>query len=892
MISAANVSVKQATHYYKADDYYTTGMPPTHWVGKLAESLGLSGSPSSEDFAKLLAGEMPTGETLHRGGGSRRAATDLTFSAPKSVSIAGLVAGDDRVITAHEAAVRKVLDEVEKLVGARVTENKETRVITTGQAIFATVRHDTSRAGDPQLHTHSLLFNVTRLDDGRYRAIENKEIFKQRRQLDQLYKAELAKALVELGYPIRLTREGFELAHISREQISAFSSRAKAIEEALKERGVSREEASAQLRQVVTRATRERKQHFDRETLLRNWKDLAQDVGIDLEHRGGNVLRPREEELPAYSALTWAVAHLGEREQAWSRSELVDAALNRCLGFAGIAELHEALDEFVRRGSLIEKQDGTLTTPLALEKEIRVLELESAGRGAVPPLFASDELPAMEGYTEGQRAAITLATTTSNRVIGVQGYAGTGKTTMLKGVVELAKQKGFDVTGVASVRSAITAMTGSGIQCASLVKWLHGPGNSLNERSIVVLDEASLTSLSQFSALLEKVEAAGARLIAIGDVAQYESVESGKVFHQLQQAGMHTAVMDEIQRQKANPVLLQAAELAAQGCVRESLEKLDVRSFASKTDRHQAIAHEYARGQWQSTLVLTGTNSDRKSLNAAIRNRLSLDKERQLTISIFDKADLTDAEKKHADSFQIGAAVRFERRYPGLRIEKGDIAKVSGFKGNRVILEKSDGGTVLVDPVRLSSKGISIGDLVERQIANNDLIRFTASGVGENQVEFCNGDRAIVSLNPEREEGPLQRLSVVLERTGQVVELDISKVGLALDYGYAQTGHSAQGLGRERLLLDRDPATRTTHQRSFYTDLTRATHEAVVFTSDAEKLANAIAREASKSTALEADLFSPQPNTFASVSLAAEDGAEVEASVPAHHVDYDLELGG
>jgi conjugative relaxase-like TrwC/TraI family protein len=248
MLSLANVGgSRDAGRYYeKADDYYTSDRSPSEWQGRGAKVLRLQGEVKPEDFRNLLDGVLPNGETIQISGSGRRGGTDLTFSAPKSISMQALIAGDLRLIGAHDRAVSRSLKYAETLVSYRQTTDGQTDKVLSKNMIAATFRHELSRACDPQLHTHCVVLNMTRREDENWRAMDNELFYRQSILMGVLYRAELGREVQKLGYEIRVTHlDGrFELAHISDSQLEVFSQRSQAIEEALKEEGKTRETAS------------------------------------------------------------------------------------------------------------------------------------------------------------------------------------------------------------------------------------------------------------------------------------------------------------------------------------------------------------------------------------------------------------------------------------------------------------------------------------------------------------------------------------------------------------------------------------------------------------------------------------------------------------------------
>ena len=201
MISMHNVgSAGQALHYFSADNYYTKdeGLEHSEWFGKGAGQLGLAGQVDQQAFLELLGGKVD-GQDLGKwvrneksGEKERehRPGTDMTFSAPKSVSLLAEVHGQREVREAHEAAVKKALAYLEtELARTRRTVDGRTESVATGNVTVAMFRHNTSRDLDPQTHTHAVIMNATRREDGQWRSLANEEIYSAQRVIGALYNA-------------------------------------------------------------------------------------------------------------------------------------------------------------------------------------------------------------------------------------------------------------------------------------------------------------------------------------------------------------------------------------------------------------------------------------------------------------------------------------------------------------------------------------------------------------------------------------------------------------------------------------------------------------------------------------------------------------------------------
>jgi conjugative relaxase-like TrwC/TraI family protein len=281
--------VGAAASYYEdgADDYYAGDGEASAWQGKGAAALGLEGPVDSARFRELLAGRVTadgsSSRSATRQDSHSRIGIDLTFSAPKSVSLQALVGGDERIVAAHDRGVARAIAEAEERAQTRKKVKGESHVEGTRNLIVAKFRHETSREQDPQLHTHALVLNLTRRSDGAWRALRNDEIVKATKYLGAVYRAELAAELQELGYALRHGRDGtFELAHMERAQLTAFSRRAEQIERRMAQEGLTPETATSEQKQKVKLATRPRKVSVDRQALFAGWQDRARELGICL----------------------------------------------------------------------------------------------------------------------------------------------------------------------------------------------------------------------------------------------------------------------------------------------------------------------------------------------------------------------------------------------------------------------------------------------------------------------------------------------------------------------------------------------------------------------------------------------------------------------------------
>ncbi|CAB1369326.1 MobF family relaxase [Denitratisoma oestradiolicum] len=847
MLSLSNVgNCEAAAEYYEAaDDYYTGDRSPSNWWGCSAAILGLSGPVDANVFAALLDGRLLTGEILHHAAAGRRGGTDATFSAPKSVSLQALVGGDMRLLGAHQRAVDRALVYAETLAACRVTEDGQTRSIPTGNLVVARFEHDLSRACDPHLHTHTVILNVTSRADGQWRALNNEALYRHKMLLGTLYRAELAREVQALGYETRVTHADgrFELAHISEDQVLAFSQRSAAIEAHLERQGQARNEASAWAKKIAAVATRDRKTAVDRDQLRQEWQTLSEEHGIDFTSPVGHG-RPVATRDDVQAVLVQVVEHLGEREAVFSRMELLRSTLEQGVGTLTIDELKAGLEE-ARQSGLLIASGKDYTTAAAQAREAEILSIEESGRDSLSPVYDGDRM-ALEAQLgslgEEQKQAALGVLLTYHQVMGIQGRAGVGKTTLLAATTTIAKNCGYTVLGLAPSASAARELASTGIQSETIATFMRRKYKGLDAKTVLVVDESGMTSTTQMLAILRAAQEAHCRVVMVGDTSQLAAVEAGKPFAQLQANGMATALVGQIRRQR-NAVLRQAVEHAVDGKVALAVEllKKETTHIVSTAERHDRIATDYTTltpEERAQTRVIAGTRHARRELNRRIRERLGLEGGQDFTLLV--RKDLTEAARRSTLNYDAGDVLQAEVDYTALGFKRGELAHVVARLDHRILIERTDGSRVAWQPATMSRISVFVPET--RPLAEGDLVRVTANDRGRGLV---NGDLGrIVALDPES-----RRLTMELP-DGRHVWLDGTQP-LMLDYGYCSTVHSAQGQTCERVMIEADANSLTANRATFYVAISRARESAMIYTDDREMLPLAMARELTKASALD-----------------------------------------
>ena len=855
---------------------------------------------------------MPTGDTLGRsdgkGGLEHKPGWDFTFSAPKSVSVMALIGGDERLMAAHKEAVKTALGYVEdKLVGARNTADGVAQFVRTENLAAATFTHTTSRALDPQLHTHSVILNATLRNDGLWRSIESRKMYDPNVAAGQVYRSELAMKAHELGYTVEPAKNGtFELKEVSQELRDLYSKRRKDIEAAAKERGLE----GAKAMDRASLMTREAKQSATEDVLQERWRIELQEARLSVpslpEARIDLAKDPQER---AKEDAIFAYKKLAEREAVFSEGELIKMTLAWGIGRQTIKDVERAVSDLKQEKVLlhasgISRDEAYLTTPQALKKERYIVDLVKTGQNELKPISGKGvvkEYGQSLGFTKGQQEGAETILNGKDRVVGVQGYAGTGKTYMLSAVREVAEGKGYSVRGFAPTGSASDSlMEGSGIRSQTLASHLYAlaredegkGGKGLDQKKLWVVDEGSLVNANQMADLLTYARKEGARVALIGDHAQIEAVEWGKPFAQLVRGGMKTAHMTEIQRQKNSPLLLQAVKDAMVGHASKAMKNVAGR-IHEEPDRDALLTRvigDYAgmaAKDRSETLLMVPDNETRGVVNQGIREKLQqfgdLGKDKG-EFKALVSLGLTRVEKGSSRGYQEGDLVQFARDFKTIGVERNELVKVLRIEGEMVVFANKNGQEVEWRPDKVAGRakhGVEVYREEDKSLAEGDRIRWTKT---DKEKDLKNGEKGEI----ERIEGST---AIIKFQDGKRMTLDLNNEK-HWDHAYASTIVSAQGQTyRSAMALAESWRRNLINQKSFYVGLSRAKEDARIYTDNQAKLSKGIEeRTGEKTSALEGRNVSVE-KMFAADGLVKETRMEKVTQKVKEIVDKTLGRG-
>ena len=607
-------------------------------------------------------------------------------------------------------ASRIALEQLEHYTQARIGGNHPPE--TTGKFIAAKFEHDTARPVDgyvaPQLHTHAVIFNMTERENGQTRAIQPQSLFASQQFATAVYQSELTYRLTELGYEITVGRSGApEIKGYTQEYLDASSPRSQQIREYLERTGRSGKEAA----EIAAHSTRDRKEIHSPGEVMAAHRKLAADFG----HQADAVVRAARErqqhqEKPANSvdrvreSLTFSRDKNFEREAVVDERLLIRDGLRRGMGDVTYAQVRGNLNARIASGEFQTVERAHMpgrqfTTAKTIAAEHEIVSRVREGQNQVEPVLSRSQAIAIADQhphlNRTQQSVVEDVLSSPDRIQGIQGFAGSGKTTTLSVIRSAAESQGYRSKAspqLPAPRGSLARRALRPERCKDSSPRSSCSG-ALQSRSISTLwtnraSPAPTRCASFFPASLRRTVC-----LLIGDTRQHQGVEAGRPFEQLQEAGMRTAKLDEIVRQK-DPALKSAVEMLAKGQVSAALEALQkqgrVREISDAEERIRAIARSYCESP-EKTLIVSPDNASRRELNVAVRQELKANgtirsEDHQLPVLV-QRQEMTGAERPGPAAMRstMSSAMRAEAE-PG--IEAGEYGTVVGINSPANLLRR------------------------------------------------------------------------------------------------------------------------------------------------------------------------------------------------------------
>ena len=945
MHSIASIgSAGGAAGYYGKDDFasadYYAGENAadySEWGGASAEEAGVSGEVTKSDLGKILNGQLASGEKVADYQG-RRPGYDLTFSAPKSVSIMALVAGDKRILGedgAHTKAVRATMAWIEKnLAETRKDVDGKKVPVKTDNLIYALVQHDTSRALDPQLHVHALVANLTKGPDGKWQALHADKIWSNNTVIGSVYHAFLRAEMEKLGYQLetRGKHGTFEVVGVPKDVMEVNSQRRAEILKAAATLGI----ASPKGLDRVTVNTRDPKLTLeDRDKMIADWQEKAASYGFDgkamiaaamrasaapentgplqrsyafmaevvrgarefvsnlsrtpdpLVDKGVARIASSPEAARAQFAVASAIRIHSQREAAFDVNRLSKTALD--LGLKGVTIQHvsERIEKLVEQGRIIPgvtREGDTswtmVTTREALRAEQHILDRIDATKGQATPIISAEVAPdrvqaaSKHDLNPGQLAAATLIVSSADKIVAIQGVAGSGKSTMLQAVAQtfegaarVAESGGKRLHGLAFQTKMVGDLKeGAGIEAQTIASFIWQNERFLTDRTspaavakraemkdtILAVDEASMVSTDDMVKLINITEALGAdKLVLVGDRKQLGSINAGKAFSLTQAGGITITWMNENLRQKTDQ-LRTVATLANTGKASTALKVLGDKVVTNENPALHAAERWLALSPEEraATAVFASGRDSRATINNRIQEGLAAEgtlKGEGLRITVRERVNLTTEEMRYAKNYEKGQILDVTGKVPELKLERGTFTVVGVTPGGKVQLD-FHGRKIKIDPQKLDPTN----KLDRLELSTPKAIRIHE---GET-IRWTDKDK-----NRELDRSALARVTsidskgVTVETANkQVLTLQHGDAMLSrLDLGYSLNMHMAQGVTADKGIMALSSAeTNLTNQQLFNVGVTRVRSDLTVVVNDQEKVSRQLDRNTGiKTSAME-----------------------------------------
>lgn len=853
-------------------DYYAeSNRVLGQWIGKGSETLGLAGIVEQQQFVRLCENAHPqTGERLtarlnhtrkenagrsdEHEAANRRVFFDFTFSPPKSVSIAALVGGDDRIVKAHRESVRIAVGELEMFAATRLRQAGSNADRQTGNIVAALFEHETSRALDPHLHTHCIIFNATHdAAEDRWKALQNYQMLYAQKYVENVYYHELARALRSCGYTIENSPRGdFRIVEISPELCERFSKRHREIDEQTRQFLATNPDKIDgnvhDIRENLAHKLRSRKIHeLSSERLRLLWKSQIHPTEKTFLKAPAKASHPVDKDSAA--AVSWAEEHLFDRRSIVHEHELWRHALGAARGSPlTVAELKRETAE----RNYIREANGKLTRKDVLGREWKIVQMAANGAGQFAPLgFALSG--ASSSLADDQRKAFEQILGSRDLVTLFRGGAGTGKSFVLRSIQIALEQTDRPTILLAPQRQQVIDLEKDGLSGTKTVaEFLQS--ESMSAGAVVIVDEAGQIGGRQMLALLERVEANRGRIILSGDTRQHGPVEASDALRAIERhSGLRAAELNVIRRQNPERVELEnermrirkyrdAVKAAASGDIIGSFSDLEDAGAVVECeapDVHEQLARAYLEleSQNQSPLIVSQTRAEVSAVNDRVRDQLRktgrISHTEHVVVSL-DSVDMTPAQKLDARCYPKDHVLVFNRRVAGW--DRGATGRMLAATDAGVFVE--GGGKVrIVRPKYADRLSVCVPHALHISAGDRLQLKANAKAVGGEQL--ANGE--VVTI---RAISPSGKIKLEDGRTLPASYRQFTR-------GYAVTSYGSQGKTVDHLLFADSAVRAVTNAQQWYVSISRGRRSIRIFTPDKEALRTHVTRSGDRPLALD-----------------------------------------
>ena len=883
-----SANAKQAKDYFnmeltQGDYYFDQQQVVGHWGGNAAAMLGLSGEVSQDAFNQLVDNIDPrTGERLtSHNKGNRRPGYDLTFNAPKSLSVLYEYSQDERLLTAFRNAVHDTMGEIEQAMHVRVRKDGLDEDRQTGNLVYGSFEHYTARpvedaAPDPHLHMHCFVMNASYDEvEAKWKAGQFGEIKRDAPYYEALFHSHLSGALAKLGLDIEKDGKFWTIDGIDKETLDKFSNRTAQIEAAAREQNI----IDAKAKDLLAAKTRGEKVHgLSRKALRDVWWDRLDDKerealsnlsNFESEDEPSNETKKRD--FLAENYVDYAISHNLERQSVTPTTRLKETALREGFGKVGIEDIQAAV---TARDDLItvnQKGREFATTKTVLKEEQDIINFTEQGYSTQDKLNADYHIPIVKDYRENkefelsdeQKNTVTDILQSRHRVTAVQGKAGVGKTTMMASLIQGIQNGGGNALVVAPTADAAYDTLrddGEVYQCTAMQEaqtlarffkdeklW------DANRGSTLIVDEAGLMGVGDMHSLFAIANQYDNRIVLVGDTGQHNSVMRGDAFRILQEeAGLETLTLENIRRQTGKYKF--AVDAISKGDLTGGFDRLDkLEAITEENDdeaRYRTLAEKYADyvDRQETTLTVAPTHAEGKRVTEEIRRSLKVRghvKDNDHQVTRYKNQQFTEAELGSRHSYKVGQMIRYQQNAKG-NIKRGSQSTVSKVDKNNVWVKDENGEEKVLD--RSQAKHFNVYERQQLDLAAGDKIRITEGGKSKNGKRLING--SIYQVKNIQKNGDIEL------DNGMVLDTEQGNIA----HGYVTTSHASQGKTVKHVLIAQSTAYGgAASAEQFYVSVSRGKKSVEIFTDDKAELREQIQRSHQRQSAI--GLLKNQPDT-------------------------------
>lgn len=847
MLSTSVVkNVSEAGHYYAAtDNYYTLeeGVEQSEWFGKGSTKMNLEGRVESSQFTALLRGELSNGEIIGKKVNDKilhRPGWDLTFSAPKSVSIMALIAGDRRLIEAHRNAVKTALSAIERGCSEVRLKNKNTMSYSLTKNMTASLfHHDLSRAEDPQLHTHSVIMNLTQRHDGKWRSMASKlgrydkdsqgevhgfieRVRNNQRYYGKLYETELAYQVQKLGYEISIDEKTgvFQIQGVSHEMMEHFSKRRNKIKTYMEEKGFSGSKAA----EFATLQDREKKKNSNRVELYEKWKEVSHSLGFDgeylIKHAEDRLIQCQEEspisiKHKTLDTLVTVVESLSQLKTTFSMEELVQEASIAMIHYQrNVDEMLQGIDQLIEKGQLMQLENDkgksflmsknvlddekTIQTILNKHQQIpfqnhlsqKIIKQFSSNKEehkALLEAFSQDKYVLIEGHRTREVVSHAISSYSKNKLDMIIVSPNMAASNQFSHELKKApntlweKLKSFFVD--------------SSIPYASTRQFLTSSSEKVPD--MVLVDKAHLLSASEQAKLLEWGETHSAKMLFFSEKDLLLSQKRSVDVNYLIKHGIKTVFLDEKQGSIRHEI--------HQGNLDSLFEKIQnhIVEVPEKEERLHSMATHFVRlNHTQKTYLVASNMKEATQLNSQVHDQLKEEGKLKkcFSVNVLIPHFMPEHRRKNATAYTIGDVIRIKKNE-----SQSEYMKIVGVnkEDNQLLIQQKN------KPI------ISWVPTLDTEIFKEEKREW---GIGERlQAHRSMKYAGVVKDDFFTVEGRSGNRIKLSRDKGKSIYIDITKpYQIHFDYGYANTAHKLSHVKADHLIADLSANSFTTDKRRFF----------------------------------------------------------------------------